>query len=534
MSTGKIELSVGAVKIADKDEILTEEEIDAINNKIPELDKRVGDIEDEIEGINSSLDNMEQQKATKQEIEVERKRIDNLAKLEEGSTSGDAELLDGRVTYFGETSDNIGGAIRSQIGYLTSNLMERTDNLINVNTLNVGKSFNTSTLQYQNNSNWVSSGFIEVEPNTQYQFSCNNGGQLTCKAASINEDKNYCFELSIKAGLFTTSEDTKYVVIATNNTTTVANYNTWVLVKGDYKGSYIPYYKPKYENMIVQGLGNDEKKAISQKAITDVLNNINTDVKKKASTEHNLFSPKKYKYFMHRGFSYFSSGTNPELSAPENSIPAFENAGIIGADGIETDICETSDGYFVCMHDTNVDRTTNGTGYVKNMTLNEIRNLNIDYGANIEKYSNLKVPTLDEYLEICIKYGCIPVIEIKNITNYQKLYSLLEYYGVIDNCIIICSQTGSIDKVREISDSILICKNVYSNENYVDKIDEYSKHNNIIIQFQKGEQLKKEVIQYAHSKGIITGVWTINYESQKKRYGLGVDYAIVDMLPLKP
>lgn len=207
-------------------------------------------LQGQINDINASLDNMEQQKATKQEIEIERKRIDNLAKLEEGSTSGDAELIDGRVTYFGETSDSIGGAIRSQIGYLTSNLMERTDNLINVNTLNVGKSFNTSTLQYQNNSNWVSSEFIPVEPLTQYQFSCNNGVQLTCKAYSINEDKNYCFELSIKAGLFTTSEDTKYVVISTNNTTTVANYNTWVLVKANYKGTYIPYYKPKYENML--------------------------------------------------------------------------------------------------------------------------------------------------------------------------------------------------------------------------------------------------------------------------------------------
>ena len=56
MSTGKIELSVGTTKIANKYEIFTEEEIDAINNKIPELDKRVGDIEDEIEEINSSLD----------------------------------------------------------------------------------------------------------------------------------------------------------------------------------------------------------------------------------------------------------------------------------------------------------------------------------------------------------------------------------------------------------------------------------------------------------------------------------------------
>ena len=53
MSTGKIELSVGAVKIADKYEIFTKEEIDAINNKIPELDKRVGDIEGEIEEINN-------------------------------------------------------------------------------------------------------------------------------------------------------------------------------------------------------------------------------------------------------------------------------------------------------------------------------------------------------------------------------------------------------------------------------------------------------------------------------------------------
>ena len=50
-------LSVGTMKIGNKYEIFTEEEIDAINDKIPELDKRVGVIEDEIEEINSSLDN---------------------------------------------------------------------------------------------------------------------------------------------------------------------------------------------------------------------------------------------------------------------------------------------------------------------------------------------------------------------------------------------------------------------------------------------------------------------------------------------
>lgn len=51
-------LSVGTTKIANKYEIFTEKEVDAINNKIPELDERVGIIEDEIEEINSSLDNI--------------------------------------------------------------------------------------------------------------------------------------------------------------------------------------------------------------------------------------------------------------------------------------------------------------------------------------------------------------------------------------------------------------------------------------------------------------------------------------------
>ena len=66
MSTGKIELSVGAVKYVDPNEIITEEEYNYIKNKVPELDERVDVIEDEIEEINSSLDN----KADKTETET--------------------------------------------------------------------------------------------------------------------------------------------------------------------------------------------------------------------------------------------------------------------------------------------------------------------------------------------------------------------------------------------------------------------------------------------------------------------------------
>ena len=86
-------LSVGTMKIANKYEIFTEEEIDAINNKIPELDERVDIIESE--------------------VDFERKRIDNLAKLEEGSTTGDAELIDIRVNSNGITYANAGESVRA-------------------------------------------------------------------------------------------------------------------------------------------------------------------------------------------------------------------------------------------------------------------------------------------------------------------------------------------------------------------------------------------------------------------------------------
>ena len=61
-------------------------------------------------------------KATKTELEVERKRIDNLTKLPEGSTAGDAELIDARIGVDGVTYSNLGNAIRNQVNNLNENI----------------------------------------------------------------------------------------------------------------------------------------------------------------------------------------------------------------------------------------------------------------------------------------------------------------------------------------------------------------------------------------------------------------------------
>ena len=110
MSTGKIELSVGAIKIADKYEIFDKKEIDAINNKIPELDERVDVIKDEIDEINSSLDN----KASNIDMNNIQSQINNLVLNGDGTQNleviqarGDFKTLNDRISDYVTISRNV-------------------------------------------------------------------------------------------------------------------------------------------------------------------------------------------------------------------------------------------------------------------------------------------------------------------------------------------------------------------------------------------------------------------------------------------
>jgi len=89
-------------------------------------------------------------------------------------------------------------------------------------------------------------------------------------------------------------------------------------------------------------------------------------------------------------------------STPENTIPGFKEAIKYGAQMIEFDIQFTKDSALIIMHDGTVDSTTNGSGAVADMTLNEIRKL--DAGSKKgQAFAGTKVPTLDETLALMPK-----------------------------------------------------------------------------------------------------------------------------------
>ena len=84
---------------------------------------------------------------------------------------------------------------------------------------------------------------------------------------------------------------------------------------------------------------------------------------------------------------------------PENTMEAFRAAVELGVDQIETDVRMTKDGVLVLIHDDLVDRTTNGTGKVSEMTFDELRALDAGIKKD-EKFAGAKVPTLIELMEL--------------------------------------------------------------------------------------------------------------------------------------
>ena len=104
----------------------------------------------------------------------------------------------------------------------------------------------------------------------------------------------------------------------------------------------------------------------------------------------------------HRGFS---------AAAPENTLGAFNKAIELSSDMMECDVRRTKDGHIVVIHDATLDRTTNGTGAVADMSLAEIKEL--DAGSWLSpEFAGEHVPTLEEVLDLA-KGKCKLIVEIK-------------------------------------------------------------------------------------------------------------------------
>ena len=233
------------------------------------------------------------------------------------------------------------------------------------------------------------------------------------------------------------------------------------------------------------------------------------------------------KYCAHRGYSGI---------APENSIPSFELAGENGFWSIEIDLGLTSDNKIIIMHDSTVDRTTNGTGLVRNLTLAQIKEFNIDTGANIGLYPNLKVPTLEEYLTVCRKWRAVPNIHIDQFAvdgvgvEYNLLYQTLVNYGFEKTAIVSASGLNRLRAMRALSKDLhLLYFTGFLSVREINKALEIE-NCSIGYNYLNGD-LVQSAVNYAHQKGIHVNGFTINNATLRDDILVkGVDLITTDSL----
>ncbi|WP_054948731.1 glycerophosphodiester phosphodiesterase [Numidum massiliense] len=221
----------------------------------------------------------------------------------------------------------------------------------------------------------------------------------------------------------------------------------------------------------------------------------------------------------HRG----ASGT-----APENTMAAFDKALSLKVDAIETDIQLTKDGVPVICHDQRIDRTSDGSGFVCDYTLEELRQFDFS-GKFSSDFRGEKIPTLEQFLQRVQHEDVILNIEIKNGPIYydgieDQLLTLLKTYDCLGKTVVNSFDFQCLDTVRQLDPTVkiglILPINFAKLFDYIDLLGytPYSLH-------PKSFYLTDELISGAKERNIKVYPWSVdgrigervNYEA------LGVD-----------
>jgi glycerophosphoryl diester phosphodiesterase len=248
---------------------------------------------------------------------------------------------------------------------------------------------------------------------------------------------------------------------------------------------------------------------------------------------------------------YFSEIETPMVIAhrggstyPENTLPAFWHSIEIGADVIEFDIHMTKDGQLVVIHDTTVDRTTDGQGRVDSFTLSELKQLDAGFsfagkdGNFPFRNKGISIPTVREVFEQFPNSYLNLEIKAQYPEISEKLWALIQEYNM-ENKVLLASFDQTIinhfDKVangkvaisggkKEVTKFVVLHK-FFLSPFYHPKVDTIQMPTNASIFNLKD----KKLIRGARKLNMQTHYWTINDEDEMEQLlRLGADGIITD------
>lgn len=234
------------------------------------------------------------------------------------------------------------------------------------------------------------------------------------------------------------------------------------------------------------------------------------------------------KIWAHRGASGY---------APENTLEAFMIAINMGADGIETDVQLTKDGVPVIIHDERIDRVSDGTGFVKDYTLSELKKFNFNNKMN--RFGFVTIPTLEDFFKMIVANpyvgeGFAINLELKNgIIDYDgleaKVMELVRQYHLEDQVIYSSFNHDSMLRVKALDknakigflySNVITGPNVYALSNGADAM-----HPSVgVVKIQN-------TVEMCHEYGVKVHVWTVNEADDiKSLMDLRVDAIITNYI----
>jgi glycerophosphoryl diester phosphodiesterase len=251
--------------------------------------------------------------------------------------------------------------------------------------------------------------------------------------------------------------------------------------------------------------------------------------------QHPYFTATGFQVIAHRG----GSGLGPE-----NTLAAFRRSLAAGADVLEMDVRTTADGHLVVLHDATVDRTTDGRGAVKEMTLAQIKALDAGYRWTADQGRSfpfrgrgITVPSLSEVLAAFADTPLITEIKEKRPEVSQSVCEMLRQHGRINSVLVASVHAGVLERFRQVcpgvatsagpSEALWFC--LLSRAGLASLYSPAMQALQVPATFKGLAVVSPQFVAAAHGRNLTVAVWTVNAEETMRRLiAAGVDGIMTD------
>ena len=223
------------------------------------------------------------------------------------------------------------------------------------------------------------------------------------------------------------------------------------------------------------------------------------------------------------------------LNYPENCLETLQYVSDSISAIYEVDVAQTKDGELVLLHDNSIDRTTNGSGLVKNLTYNELKKFNLkdDYGT----MTTFKIPLFSEVLKWCTTNNVILTVDIKRSVSQETVIKAIREANAEDVSVIITYDVAQAKTAYAIAPELLLSVSARNDEEF-DRLLEAKIPTKNMLAFTGTRLSKASLYTRLHDANIVCMLGTLgNLDKQAEAKGdelynnwkdLGVDVLATD------